>query len=230
MSRSFCFLVLVVACVGLFLCASGVRAAGDAQPPAADQINPADWVQIKELLQATNEEWSVIYPQLWRIRMMREDIDTAPETAAPEGRRRTNGVFDSPMGGTSLNAPVMPDRGGRGGGVGGQGGGNGPFDPKKAPGATGQSSLSAALRGIAIRTMINMVIPDQRHPLRSVMTELRTLMDSRETTDEALREKLAAVRAVREREVQDLRAAQGELAPYLTISQTALLVYLGVLD
>lgn len=211
-----------MAIAALLPLAALARAADDAAPAPAD-VNPDDWEQIKSLLKSSDEEWSVIYPQLWRIHGLRQDIDaTDADTAPPERRRRA--IFDSPMGGTSLSAPVMPARDNR------RDGPAGPFDPAKAPGAPQASGISAALRGLAIRTMINMMLPDQKHPVQTILAELDTLLDTHSATDEQLREKLAALRAVRNQEIQDLQAAQKQLVKYLTADQTAVLVELGLLD
>ncbi len=219
--------ILAIACLALAAPISVAQAAsGDAATtPEPAQVGPADWGDVKDLLNATNEEWSVIYPQLSHIWALRLDIDAAAETSQPGGEEKRGSPFDSPMGGTSLSAPVMPNRGGRN-----QAGGSTPFDPKKAPGAPQATSLSGALGGLLIRGLIAVLLPDEAHPVRVVLSELKTLLNSRDTTDEQLREKLAAVRAVRSKAMRDLETAQTELTQYLTLHQTAVLVNLGILN
>lgn len=219
---------LAIACFALAPSVRPAQAAGEAQAPAAAPatvVTPADWQDVKTLLNATNEEWAVIFPQLSRIWALRQDIDSAAETSHSGAAGRMGGPFDSPLGGNSLNAPVMPNRSGRA-----QAGGSAPFDPKKAPGAPQAATLSGALGGLLVRGLIAALLPDEAHPVRAVLSELKTLIDSHDATDEQIREKLAAVRAVRSKAMRDLQTAQHDLTPYLTVDQTAALVNLGILD
>jgi hypothetical protein len=62
------------------------------------------------------------------------------------------------------------------------------------------------------------------------MTELQTLLNSHDATNDQIREKLASVRAVRNKAIRDLEEAQKDLTPYLTVEQLAILVSLGILD
>ena len=181
-----------------------------------------NWPAVQARLRATHEEWSVILPMLQRISVLREDVN-ATAGAVAAGRRGVGGAFDSPMGGTSLDAPIMPNRGGGGAG-------SGPFDPKIAPGTEQRQSLLGALGGLMGRAIIGMVIPDQSHAMQTLLTELRGLAESREATDEQIREKLAAARAARNKAVRDLAAAQNDLEPFLTVDQLAILVSLGYLE
>jgi len=225
MPPKFHLTLLAAASIALSPAIPHARAADTAPAPAPTQLNPPDWETLKKQLQATNEEWSVLYPQLWRICAMREDLGASvPQTPiSPKSPFENAG----PMGGTSLSAPEMPNRSGRG-----QANGTSPFDPKKAPGSPSAESptLMGALGGLLVRGLIDVLLPDQGHPVRTVVGELRALLDSHDTTDDQLRDKLAAVRAVRNKERRDLQSAQKELTPFLTLDQTALLVSLGILD
>ena len=237
MSIKFHLGMLAAAILGFLLWESAARAEGETgalttSVPAAAYVD--DWDGLQARLGATNEEWSVIYPQLWRIRVLRDDVHATAGTAAPDRRglfggaladRRggLGGALDSPMGGTSLNAPVMSSRSG-----GGRGSREKPFDPKIAPGAP--TAGVGVLRGLLGRVFINLIVPDQRYPVQTVLTELQTLLNSHDATEDQIREKLAAARAVRNKVQRDLAAAQKDLVPYLTVEQMAVLVSLGYLD
>ena len=67
----------------------------------------------------------------------------------------------------------------------------------------------------------------QGNSVQILLTDLQTLLADKGTTDQQLREKLATVRAAREKARRDLDAAQKELMPLLTIDQQAVLVDLG---
>jgi hypothetical protein len=204
-------------------------ARSDSPPGAAPApFSTDDPAALQKLLQATPEEWSVLYPQLERIRALRDELYATSPIAIPDRRTMFGGALDGPMGGTSLDTPVMPERfgGGRGGAA------NGPFDPKNAPGRTtdSTSSLARTLRGLAGHAMINVILADQQHPVATAITELQNLLDAPASTEEQIRQKLAALRAIRRKMALDLQTAQNDLMPYLTLDQTALLVSLGYLD
>jgi hypothetical protein len=185
-------------------------------------VSADDWATVQARLKATDEEWSVIGPVLQRMANLREEVQAKPGLAT--GNRRPGGMLDSPMGGTSLDAPVM--RSGSGGR-----GGNGPFDPKTAPGANdrGQGMLGALGRVMG-RAMIGLMVPDQSRPVQTLMTELQTLAYLPGATDQQIWDKLAEVRAARKKAARELEAAQRELVPFLTVDQTAVLVSLGYFD
>ena len=86
------------------------------------------------------------------------------------------------------------------------------------------------MRGLIGRILVDTFLPEQSHPVQTVLTELQTLVNTYDVTDEQIREKLAAVRAVRNKVRRDLAAAQKELGAYLTVEQMAVLVSLGYLD
>ncbi len=218
--------LLAALLLGIALCEPPARADEEAGAPSAAAPAAAyadEWDALKARLGATNEEWSVIYPQLWQIRMLRDDIH-APEGTPGAGRRGIlGGALDSPMGGTSLNAPTMPGRSGAG-----ASGRDRPFEAKNAPGAP--TANVGVLRGLLGRIFVNAIMPDQNHPVQTALTELRTLLDSYDASEDQIRDKLAVVRAVRHKALRDLAAAQKKLVPYLTVEQTAVLVSLGYLD
>ncbi len=220
--------LLAATCLAL-LAATPIRAAeGPQAGPTAPQIDAGDWESMRRMLQATDEEWTVLFPQIFRICALREDLAATAAAIPP-----SQGPFANagPMGGTSLAAPEMPNRARGPATTRPPTAGTSPFDPKKAPGAANpDSSLMGAVGGLLMKGFIGMLIPDMGHPVQAVLTELRTLLNSRDATDDQIREKLATVRAVRTKSLRDLAAAQKELAPYLTLDQAALLVSLGILD
>src|SRR5690349_6813648 len=58
---------------------------------------------LQKTLKATDEEWSVILPKLQEIEALRDELHAAAAPAPP----RMGGQFDSPLGGTSMDAPTM---------------------------------------------------------------------------------------------------------------------------
>jgi Spy/CpxP family protein refolding chaperone len=66
--------------------------------------------------------------------------------------------------------------------------------------------------------------------IRQAQTELQTVLKESKHSAAEVREKMAAVRAARQRARADLEAAQRDLTPLLTTEQEAVLVSLGYLD
>ena len=176
---------------------------------------------LQDRLDATNEEWAVIFPKLQRIAALRDEINATSESVATTSRSR---VFNGPMGGTSLDAPVVSsNRSSRFGSR------EFPFDPQKAPGAGGSSLLTTIAGGIG-RVLTDLVKPDAPNSVRTLLVELQTLVDANDTPGWQLLDKLAAVRAARAKATRELTRAQQDLLPLLTTDQIAVLVALGYLE
>jgi hypothetical protein len=142
------------------------------------------------------------------------------------------GIFNSPLGGTSLDTPTMPEgmNGSRRGLLGGT---SMPFDPKAAPGHPAPQNLILALLGIdpaqVRRSIAGNFRTGQGNSVEALLSELQTLV-SENASNAQLREKLASIHAARAKAARELQHAQDDLAPLLTLEQTAILVSLGYLD
>jgi hypothetical protein len=176
-------------------------------------------------LQASNEEWSIIYPKLLQIIALRDAVQADGPTAALAGTGLTRRMFNGPMGGTSMDAPNMAGRGRWG---------NRPFDPAKAPGSAARASASSGLgaaltRGLA-RNWANAVKTGQGNSVQILLAELQTLLGDTSTSDKQLFDKLTAIRSARAKAARELDAAQQDLKLLLTTDQLAVLVSLGYMD
>jgi hypothetical protein len=233
MHRSVLFrLVLAaVACLG----AAELRAATPtpAKPGAATSAtNPLPAPDaLRELLKASKEEWAVIGPQLEHIESLRKEVSAV---AVLDSSKRNNfmmGMLNQPLGGTSLDAPAMPVV--TGALMSMFGGGGSPFDPRRAPGGPSAKSGPAALRGRGGDG--NRAAPDflkvgKGNSVQTRLTELRTLLSAKDSTDAQISDKLTEVRAARRKATRDLERSQKQLMPLLTLDQLALLMCLGYLD
>src|SRR4051812_23104096 len=92
---------LLTACAIAFALNAPLRAEGIDDPAA-----------LQARLNATPEEWSFVYPKLQQVVALREAVPATAAAALPT--RSRGGIFDSPLGGTSLDVPNMPTNG-RGG-------------------------------------------------------------------------------------------------------------------
>jgi hypothetical protein len=223
--RSACGAFLCALVLPLALAHQTLRAATPAAPVSATVALANDAPALQSRLKATAEEWSILYPRLQRITALREEVHATIVPGAPVRNTKPMGIFDSPLGGTSLDAPpAMASRGNSRGG---------PFDPDNAPGspavARGRGVLGL-IGGALGRVVIDMAMPAPGSSVQNLLNELQTNLNATETSDEEIREKLAAVRAARARAARDLAAAQSELTPFLTPDQLAILVVLDYLD
>jgi hypothetical protein len=204
--------VLVVA---LALSASAIRA------QTAEEASA-----LQTQLRATAEEWTVLLPKLRQVVALRAEVQaTAAEPEARAGYLMR--ALDSPLGGTSMDVPVMQGSGLRNL-ASALGLASGPFDPAKAPGnvpSGDKSRPNGVGRAFAERMRVT-----RGNGVQALLTDLQTLIDDKATTEEQLREKLAEVRAARAKATRDLVAAQADLAALLTPDQLASLVSQGYLD
>jgi hypothetical protein len=223
------FLVLVTS-VGLTFSAAprGVRTAwggANGRAPAAAVLDLAEVSDtpgtLQSRLEATDEEWAVIYPKLERIAALRNEITATAETATIPTRTR---MFNGPAGGTSLDAPVV--NGSRSSRFGSR---EFPFDPQKAPGASGSSLLTTIAGGVG-RALSSLVKPNAPSSVEVLLVELRTLADSTDTPGWQLLDKLGTLRAARAKAIRELTEAQKDIMPLLCTEQIATLVALGYLD
>jgi hypothetical protein len=192
--------------------------------PARAQVEGSTALQSQ--LRATDEEWSILLPKLVHIAALRDEVD-ATAGGSTDGRPAfMRQIFDSPLGGTSMDVPVMPNSGIRNVvtalGLIGR-----PFDPSKAPGA-GKETVDNGKR--AARGFGDRMRTGGGNSVQTLLNDLKTLLDNKETTDAQLRDKLAEVRANRATAVRDLAAAEADVLPLLTTDQTVVLVNLGYLD
>lgn len=187
--------------------------------PILDFPDTPDALQAR--LHASNEEWAVIFPKLQRIDALRDTLDASADYLPATSRRRT---FNGPMGGTSLDAPVVtPRTGNRGGRFGMR---ENPFSPDNAP---SPSLLSTLANGIG-RAITSLAQPNQPNSVQTLLAELQTLVDTPDSTTPELADKLASVRAARAKAARDLALAQEDLLPLLTTEQIATLVAFAYLD
>ena len=132
--------------------------------------------------------------------------------------------MNSPLGGTSLDTPMVPE-GMNGSRRGFFGGSSMPFDPNAAPGRTSTNSVTGTRR-----TQGRRLGSDQGNSVEALLSELQTLLATKSATSAQILEKLALIRATRAKAARDLQHAQNELTPLLTLDQIAVLVSLGYLD
>jgi hypothetical protein len=177
---------------------------------------------LQKALRATDEEWSIIYPELEQIVALRAAVEADGSTAAGTGLTRRFG--NGPMGGSSMDVPTMAGRGG-----GRYGGRVSPFDPSLAPGGRVSGQGAALTRGLA-RNWANSVKTGQGNSVLILLNELQSLLDDENSTDNQLFDKLNVIRAARAKATCDLDAAQSDLKQLLTIDQLAVLVSLGYID
>jgi len=213
------FLVMVVVVGGSSWAAEPAEPA-DATVAVAEPGKLAEVAAaLQKTMQATDEEWSVILPKLQEIEALRDELQA---TAAP-APKRMGGQFDSPLGGTSMDAPTMSGRRGV----------SNPFDPKSAPGI--KDNNGGILGVLGLRRTLNRAVagifkPNNGNRVEHLLNDLNQLLAAKETTDEQLREKLASIRAARAKVSRELSAAQEELEGLLTVDQLGHLVTMGYMD
>jgi hypothetical protein len=189
-------------------------------PGAAVLDIPDTPAALRERLDATDEEWAVVLPKLQHIAALRDEISAPTDSVVSISRRR---MFAGPAGGTSLDAPIV--EGARRTRAASR---EFPFDPQKAPGAGG-ALLNTIAGGIG-RLISDFTRPNRPNSVQTLVTELQTMLDSKDTPGWQLLDKLASIRAARAKAIRELGRAQQDLLPLLTTEQVATLVALGYLD
>ena len=192
----------------------------------------ADFETVKAKLRASDEEWKVIGPKLQKVMIARLAADSVifvdndlPADGrgglAPGERGRGrggpgNGAFDGPSnkigGGFGPGGGPPPGFGPGGGPPPGFGPGGGP-PPRFGPGGGPPPGFGGPDSAVA-----------------QAQATLRTALADPKTTAQELQEKVAEVRAARQRARRDLAAAEKDLLELLTVDQEATLVSLGYID
>ncbi len=179
---------------------------------------------LQARLRSTQEEWSIIYPQLQRITALRAAVYASGAAATSSGNGGTRRMLDSPLGGTSMDAPTMVGSGGRWGGR------TNPFDPARAPGSPSNGSALGGITRRVGRGMAGSLRLRDGNPVQALLTELQGLLEDTNTTDKQLWDKLTAIRAARGKAARELETAQRDLTELLTVDQLAVLMNLGYMD
>lgn len=179
---------------------------GDATP---EQMQKRMLLMVKQRLGATNDEWKALAPKIEGVMALQQELAVTTDRAGmrPPMRGDERGAregFGGPPGGGRMG---RPDGGVPAGGPGAPGGPGGPGDqgiPNGPP--PGDSELAAAQQ------------------------ELRAAVESKATSAEDLKAKLAAYRELRDKARAQLLAAQKELAAVVTARQESTLVIMGMLE
>jgi hypothetical protein len=217
---------LRILATALLLALGGTLHAADEPPIPHVQAFAEQADTLRALLVATPEQWSVIAPKLAHIASLRDEIHAT--IAMPYSEPPRNAMFDTPKGGTSMDAPVVNNRPRNSGGLTDLLGLNpGPFNPADAPGKSSGAGLGAAIRTRVGRAVTERFKTGRGNQVRKLMGEMQTLLTDSSVTDEQVREKLASIRAARTSARHDLAAAQTDLFLMLTTDQIALLVAHG---
>ena len=209
--------------------ASATRATTSTRAAA---VTPEDeWTALQVKLHASTEEWGVISPKLQQIRRLRTEVETVAPSSTAASRRGRGGMMGSPMGGTSLDTPIMPA--GMNGPRRGFLGSSQPFDPSVAPGRSQPQNTLLKLLGAATtparRTVNRRFGSSEGNAVEALLVELQTLVETEGATNSQIMEKLSAIRAARAKAARELKEAQDELGLLLTPTQLAILVSLGYL-
>ena len=199
---------------------------GGAAPAAATN----DMAVLQKQLRATEEEWKVIGPLVERLTEATEQLD--PNTALP--------ASSGGMGNDTFNGPGDAATGSRGGG--GRGGRGGPGAPAGAggpdPAAAPPSApvAAAAAHAPAANTVAK---PDeetgsdisaQTINFPQAIADLKSALADKTSSEPALKEKLAIVRAARVMAEAEIERARKQLRQILTADQEAKLVALGYME
>lgn len=167
--------------------------------------NPLD--DVKKQLGSTDEEWKVIGPKLQKVIAARQVL-----VSDAKGDRGAGGFFGPGFGGPG-GAFAGPGRA-FGPPPGGPGGFDGP-PPGGGPSLVGPGASPPA--------MGNNIISQAQ-------ADLKVVLNSAKHTPEEVREKLALVRAARQRALANFEAMQKDLIQLLTAEQEAILASLGYIE
>jgi len=202
----------------------------------------ADLESVKAKIRASDEEWKVIGPKLQKVIFARQAADPAinadSNPPADGGRNPAGGKRGGGRGGPSNDAFAGPsskaggDFGPGGGPPPGFGPGEGPppgFGPGEGPPpGFGPGEGPPPGFGPGRGPPPGFGGPDSA--IAQALATLRTALADPKTTPQELQEKVAQVRAARERARRDLATAQKDLLELLTVDQEATLVSLGYID
>ncbi len=152
-----------------------------------------------------------------------------PGDSGGRGERRGSGGREGPTGGPAGGfggpggfGPGGPTSG-PAGGFGGRGGMGGPTSmPAGGLGGPGGPGGFGGGPGQGMMAL--------NDPISQAMSDLRTALEDAKSTPDEIKDKVAAVRAARQKAKADLVAAQKELIDVLTSEQENILISLGYLD
>lgn len=194
----------------------------DPSPPTSTGLE-----NVKQLIKAADQEWTVIAPKLQAVVTAREAVMTYAANAFGRGFG-----FAGPgdFGTDSFNGPS------NGPGFGGGRFGRGPGVAGSPDGGRGREGFDPATLAavVAARGGPGRGGPDAlgglNNPVSAALRDLKTVLADPTTTPEQLKTKLAAIRTARQKAATDLQTAQRDVLRLLTADQEATLVSLGYID